>query len=135
HFRDHLALARVDHQINDRHALTVRLNGNYNTNDNSNDRISGFTQLSAASISTTRSLGGQIAERWMMDHAINEARFSYVNSIPSASYPLHAAVSIVRPNYSTEGGSSFSSVRTQTWQLSDQFSWQRGKHELKFGGE
>lgn len=135
HFRDHLALARVDHQINERHSLTARINGNDSTNDNSNDRIGGFTQPSATNISSTQSLGGQIAERMVMGSAINEARFSYVNSVPSNSYPLNAAVSIVRPNYSTEGGSSFSSVRTQTWQLSDQVTWQRGAHELKFGGD
>ncbi|HYY97653.1 MAG TPA: TonB-dependent receptor, partial [Pyrinomonadaceae bacterium] len=65
----------------------------------------------------------------------NELRLSYVNSIPSANSALDPSVSIVRTNYSTEGGSGYSWARTQTWQAADQLATQRGRHELKVGGD
>ena len=67
---------------------------------------------------------------------MNEARFSYINTVPNGSRPLgQAAVTITRPNYSTEGTSSYSFTRTQNYQLADQLAWQWGKHELRFGGD
>jgi hypothetical protein len=135
HGRDQLGLARFDYQFSQTHSLTFRLNGNRSTNDNSNDRVSGFTQPSAASLSRTQSVGAQMTDRKVWSAKLNEFRLSYVNSIPSASTPVAPQVSIVRPNYSSDGGSSYSWVRTETWQASDQLATQRGAHELKLGGD
>lgn len=128
HARDQMGLARFDFQLNPAHSLTVRLNGNRSTNDNQNDRVSGFTQPSAATLSRAQSTGAQLTDRTIWGAKVNELRLSYVNSIPSASAPLsEPQVSVVRPNYSTEGGSSYSWVRAQTWQLADQLSLPRWK--------
>lgn len=135
HARDQLGLARFDFQLSQAHSLTARLNGNRSTNDNSNDRVSGFTQPSAATFNRTQSVGAQLTDRLVRGARLNEFRLSYVNSIPSASTPVASQVSVVRPNYSTEGGSSYSWVRAQTWQASDQLATQRGAHELKIGGD
>jgi hypothetical protein len=135
HGRDEIGLARFDLQLTETHSLTARLNGNRSTNDNSNDRVGGFTQPSAATLSRAQSVGAQVTDRTVWGAAVNELRASYVNSIPSASAPVAPQVSVVRPNYSTEGGSSYSWVRTETWQLADQFALQRRAHELKFGGD
>jgi hypothetical protein len=135
HARDELGLARFDLQPSQTHSLTFRLNGNRSTNDNSNDRVSGFTQPSAATLSRTQSVGAQLTDRTTWGAKVNEFRLSYVNSLPSASAPFAPQISIVRPNYSTEGGSSYSWVRTQTWQATDQVAVQRGAHELKVGGD
>lgn len=134
HSRDYLGLARLDYAMGDTHSISLRLNANRNTNDNPNDRASGLTQPSAASISKTQSAGVQLTDRTVWDSSIvNELRASYVNSLPSATSALFPQVSIVRPAYSTEGGSSYSWARTQTWQIADQIAYQRGRHELKFG--
>jgi outer membrane receptor protein involved in Fe transport len=135
HSRDHTGLARFDYQLTNTHALTLRLNANRNTNDNPNDRVSAFTQPSAGTLSRTQGTGGQLTDRTIWGSSVNELRVSYVNSIPSATSPLSPSVSIVRPNYSTEGGSSYSWVRTQTLQVADQLSTQLGRHELKVGGD
>ncbi|MDQ1523559.1 MAG: hypothetical protein QOE47_1483, partial [Pyrinomonadaceae bacterium] len=135
HYREQLALARLDFQLNPEHSVALRANGNRSTNDNSNDRISGFLQPSAAQLSRTQSTGAQLTDRTVWGASVNELRFSYVNSIPSATSALSPQVSVVRPNYSTEGGSSYSWARTATWQLADQFTAQLGRHELKFGGD
>jgi outer membrane receptor protein involved in Fe transport len=134
-FRDYLGLLRFDYSLSDSHAISLRLNGNRNTNDNSNDRVSNFTQPSAAQISKTQALGAQLTDRTVWGRAVNELRASYVNSIPSASSALFPQVSIVRPNYSTEGGSSYSWVRSQSWQLADQLAFQFRNHDLKLGGD
>jgi outer membrane receptor protein involved in Fe transport len=134
-FRDYIGLARFDYNLSDTHSMSLRLNGNRNTNDNANDRVSNFTQPSAAQLSATQAVGAQFTDRTIWGTSVNELRVSYVNSIPSATSALFPQVSIVRPNYSTEGGSSYSWVRTQTWQVADQLAFQFGKHELKIGGD
>ncbi|HEY0377362.1 MAG TPA: TonB-dependent receptor [Pyrinomonadaceae bacterium] len=136
HFRDYIGLARFDYALSDTHSVSLRLNGNRNTNDNANDRVSGLTQPSAASVSKTQAAGLQFTDRTIWgSRAVNELRASYVNSLPSASGALFPQVSVVRPAYSTEGGSSYSWVRTQTWQLADQLALQRGRHDFKVGGD
>lgn len=135
HLLDHTGLARFDYNLSDTHSMSLRLNANRNSNDNSNDRVSNFTQPSAAQLSTTQAVGAQFTDRVVWGKTVNELRVSYVNSIPSASSALFPQVSIVRPNYSTEGGSSYSWARTQTLQVADQMAFQFGKHDLKIGGD
>ena len=136
HFRDNLALVRTDYRLSDTHNFSLRLNGNYNTNNNSNDAVSGFNQASIARRSYGQNSTGQFTDRKTWGTVMNEIRFSYINTVPSGSRPLNqAATTIIRPNYSTEGTSSFSYTRTQNYQLADQLAWQWGKHELRFGGD
>jgi outer membrane receptor protein involved in Fe transport len=136
HGRDQLGLARLDYNFNQQHSLAFRVNGNRSTNDNANDRVGGFTQPGAATLSRTQSAGAQLTDRAVWGARVNEFRLSYVNSIPSASAPLgEPRVSVVRPNYSTDGGSTYSWVRTVSWQAADQLTLQRGAHELKLGGD
>jgi outer membrane receptor protein involved in Fe transport len=135
HSRDQMGLARFDYQFSGTHSSTLRLNASRNTNDNPNDRVSGFTQPNAAALSRTQGAGGQFTDRAVWGASVNELRVSYVNSLPSASAALAPQVSVVRPSYSTEGGSAYSWARTQTWQVADQLSVQRGRHEIKVGGD
>ncbi|HYY57895.1 MAG TPA: TonB-dependent receptor, partial [Pyrinomonadaceae bacterium] len=125
---------RVDYRVNDSHTLSLRLNGHRDANDNSNDRVSGFTQPSAAQLSRTQSVGAQVTDRIVRGSSLlNEARFSYVNWIPSATAALLPQVTIVRPNVSTEGNSAYSWLRAESWQFADQLAYQHGRHELKLG--
>jgi len=136
HLRETLGLARFDYNFSDTHTTTLRINGNRSTNDNANDRVSGFTQPSAATLSKTQSVGGQFTDRTVWANSVvNELRLSYINSIPSASTPLTPQVTVTRPNYSTEGNSTYSWVRLQTWQLADQLALQKGQHDIKLGGD
>jgi len=135
HLREQTGLARFDYQVSNTHALALRLNANRGTNDNPNDRVSAFVQPSAGTLSRTQGAGGQLTDRTVWGSSVNELRLSYVNSIPSASSAAVPSVSVVRTNYSTEGGSGYSWVRTQTWQAADQFATQRGRHALKLGAD
>ncbi|HEX8709311.1 MAG TPA: TonB-dependent receptor [Pyrinomonadaceae bacterium] len=133
HFRNHLALVRADYRLSNTHTLALRLNGNRETNDNPNDRVSGLTQPSAAQLSRTQGTGVQLTDRVVWGTALNEARFGYVNWIPSASAAAFPQVTITRPNISTAGNSAYSWVRAQSWQFADQLAFQSGRHELKLG--
>jgi hypothetical protein len=135
HSRDNTGLARFDFQLTKTHAVALRLNANRNVNDNPNDRVSALVQPSAGTLSRTQGAGGQLTDRMVWGSSVNELRLSYVNSIPSAGSALAPSVSVVRPNYSIEGGSSYSWARTRSFQAADQFATQRGRHELKFGAD
>jgi outer membrane receptor protein involved in Fe transport len=136
HFRDYLGLARFDYALSNTHSVSLRLNSNRNTNDNQNDRVSGLVQPNAATVSKSQAVGFQFTDRTVWRSSIvNELRASYVNSLPSASSALLPQVSIIRPTYSTEGGSSYSWVRTETLQVADQLAFQFGYHDLKIGGD
>ncbi|MFL6257394.1 MAG: carboxypeptidase regulatory-like domain-containing protein [Pyrinomonadaceae bacterium] len=135
HLREQMGLARIDYQLGSEHSIALRLNANRSTNDNSNDRVSALVQPSAGTLSRTQSAGAQATDRTVWGSTVNELRVSYVNSIPSASSALDPSVSIVRTNYSTEGGSGYSWARTQSWQAADQLATQRGRHEIKVGGD
>jgi outer membrane receptor protein involved in Fe transport len=135
-FRDYLGLLRFDYALNNTHAMSLRLNANRNLNDNQNDRVSGLVQPSAASVSKSQGVGFQFTDRTVWNSSIvNELRASYVNSLPSASSALFPQVSVIRPTYSTEGGSSYSWVRTETWQVADQLAFQFRHHDIKVGGD
>lgn len=133
--RDTLALARIDHRVRDDHWVALRLNGSRDTNTNANDRVGGLTQPSAAATSRSQTAAGQITDTVTGGSWVNEFRAGYVNAVPSNSAPPAPQVGAVRSGYSTEGGSSFSFVRTEVYQAADQLSWTRGAHSFKFGGD
>jgi hypothetical protein len=133
--REQTGLARFDYQFSNTHTVALRLNANRSTNDNANDRVSALVQPSAGTLSHTQGAGAQVTDRTVWGSTVNELRVSYVNAIPSASSALDPSVSVVRTNYSTEGGSGYSWARTQTWQAAEQLAAQHGRHELKFGGD
>lgn len=133
--REHLALARFDYRFDETHSLSARVNGNYGTNNNTNDAVSGFTQPSAARLSVTQGVATQVTDRKIWGTRVNEFRFSYSNIVPSSSTALFPQVTVTRPNYATEGNSSFSAVRSQNFQAADVFAAQFGNHDLKFGAD
>lgn len=134
-FNEWYALARIDHQINQNHAVSLRLNGNYGQNTNANDRVSGFTQPSAAQTSSNQAAGAQLSLRSSLGRSWNEFRANYIDSIPNSSRAVNPQVSIVRSSYSTEGGSAYTWVRMQNVQLSDVLAFQSGRHNVKLGGD
>ena len=127
------ALARLDQRWNETHTSSLRLNGNFSGNDNVNDRIGGFTQASAAQMSKQQAAGAQFTDHASGTRWVNEARYAYSNYIPSSTQALVPQISIVRPNYSTDGGSTNSWVRAQSHDAANVFTWTPGSHYVKVG--
>ncbi len=117
------------------HSLTFRLNANRGDNDNPNDRVGGFVQPNAAQLSITQSVGSQAALNSVFGTAVNQFRISYANTIPSNTRALYPQISIVKPNFSTEGGSANSIVRTETAQVGDVYNWNSRRHSFHGGGD
>lgn len=134
-FDDHVALARIDHRFTDAHWSALRLNGQRETNTNSNDRVGGLLQPNAATLSKAQTIGAQWTDTLTRARWVNEWRAGYVNAVPSNTVPVNAQVGVVRPGYSTEGTSSFTMIRTEVYQAANQLSWTVGRHNLKAGGD
>jgi hypothetical protein len=134
-YTDNLAMAKIDHRWSDDHWLSLRLNGHRDTNTNTNDRVGGLIQRSAANLSVTQAIGVQVSDTKTWGTVVNEIRAGYVNAVPSSSMPQSAGLVVNRPGYSTEGSATYSSNRTEVYQLADQISWQHGSHTLKAGGD
>lgn len=135
HQDEWLALARVDHRWNRRHSLTLRLNAQHWTNDNSNDRISGFTQPSAMQLNYGQSAGVQANWRAAGPRMLNEVRLSWTAYTPSATRTLYPSVAVVRPSYSIEGGSANTWVHARAAQISETAGWQTGRHQIHAGAD
>jgi hypothetical protein len=134
-FRDNLAMVKLDHRFTDTHWLSARVNSHRDTNTNPNDRVGGLLQPSAANLSVGQAVSGQLSDTITRGAIVNEFRAGYINAIPSSTTPRDPQTSIVRPGYSTEGAFTYSTARTEVYQLADQISWQRGTHTLKAGAD
>ncbi len=134
-FKDNLALAKFDFRFSDTHWISARANGHRDSNNNANDNVGGLKQPSGMTMTKGQATSGQITDTKVWGSLVNEFRAGYTNSLPSNGYPLFPQIAISRPGYSTEGGSSYSSARTEVYQLANQVSWQHGKHTVKAGGD
>lgn len=134
-YSDNLALAKLDHRWSDSHWLSLRLNGHRDTNTNTNDRVGGLIQPSAANLSVTQAIGVQVSDTKTWGSVVNEVRAGYVNAVPSSSSPQSPSIVVNRPGYSTEGSATYSTNRTEVYQLADQISWQHATHSVKAGGD
>lgn len=134
-YEDNQALVKLDHRFSDAHWATLRLNGHRDSNTNANDRVGGLNQPSVALFNATQGLGAQASDTQTWGTVVNEFRAGYVNSVPSSSSPLTAGLVVSRPGVSTEGAATYSTNRTEVYQVADQISWQKGRHALKFGGD
>lgn len=134
-FSDNLALLKLDQRFSDSHWLSARVSGARDRNSNPNDAVGGLVQQSAARYSLGQTVSSQITDNTIWGGVVNELRIGYINAVPSNTVPLEPQVVVQRPGYSTEGYASYSTARTEVYQVADQISWQHGAHTLKAGGD
>lgn len=134
-FREWYAFLHLDQHFSERHSLSFRLNGNRNQNNNVNDRVGGFMQVSTAQFSKQQSVGSQVTDRLQIGDAMNEFRTAYTNYVPSSTQSAFPQTVIVHPSYSTEGDANNSWLRSQSYHIGDVVMLQRGRHSLKFGAD
>lgn len=130
-----MGLTRLDKKWNDREFTTLRINGDFLTTNNLNDNVGGFVQASAAKIDVQQSVAAQVTQRSVFATWLNDFRFSFASALPLWNTPVTPSISIVRPSYSTTGGSATEHVRTQTYQVSDTVSKSWRSHSFVYGSE
>ncbi|HEY7097642.1 MAG TPA: carboxypeptidase regulatory-like domain-containing protein [Terriglobales bacterium] len=135
HTSDYYGLLRFDHKFTETNSLTARFNGNHYEGNNVNDRISGFNQPSTGRFARVQAWGGQISDLAVIGRTVNQARFSFEDFFPDSATPLDPSVGVVRPNYSTEGYSTYNWVHAQTYNFADTVMFRRGRHSFQVGGE
>jgi hypothetical protein len=131
----YMGLLRLDRKWSDREFTTVRLNGDFLKSNNLNDVVGGFVQANAARNDIQQSAAGQITQRSMFGAWLNDFRISYSNSLPLWYTPITSSIQIVRPSYSTSGGSAVEHLRAQAWQAAETISKTFGAHLFTAGGD
>jgi Carboxypeptidase regulatory-like domain/TonB dependent receptor-like, beta-barrel len=129
------ALGRVDHSFGSSESLTARFNASHTSSNNPNNAVGGFVQPSAGVTDRTQSAAGDLALNSQFGHGVNQLQFQYVNALPYVTTPSDPEVEIIRPSYSTEGGSTALILRTQTEDLKEQYAASLGAHDLRAGVE
>lgn len=137
HYQQQLFIARVDHQINDRHTLTGRANFDLFSDTNPADAVGGNALASAARTFNRRAYAAQLAETAVISAAaVNEARVQLQLGSPITEFrPAAPATQFVRPGFATEGESRAATLINHQYQFADTLSLTRGSHYLRAGGD
>jgi len=137
---------RLDHNLNNNHRLTFRINASPSTvtgiEVSGEDQPFGQNAYSRTSQQTYRDVAGMFQDTWTLGNdKVNEFRFQYARrglsyfyntKIPGGSDP---AINI--PGYAYFGREPYSLIQRveQRFQFTDNFSWTVGHHNMKFGGD
>src|ERR1039458_721975 len=135
---------RLDHNVSNNNRLTFRFNASPSTvtgiEVSGQDQPFGQNAYSRTSQQTYRDWAGVVQDTWTLGNSkVNELRFQYAKrglsyfyntTIPGGSDP---AVNI--PGFAYFGREPYSYIqRTEgRYQFTDNFSWTRGRHGMKFG--
>ena len=137
---------RLDHTVNDRNGITLRVNVSPSTVNgievSGQDQPFGQNAYSRTSQQTYRDATGVFQDRWILsNNKVNEFLFQYSRrglsyfyntAIPGGSDP---AVNI--PGFAYFGREPFSYIQRteQRYQFTDNLTWVLGNHTFKFGGD
>jgi outer membrane receptor protein involved in Fe transport len=134
-FHQDLFLARLDHQINASHALSLRSNFDRFDDTNPNDGVGGNSLPSTARIFARRTYSTQLSETWTVNsNTINEARFQFQLASPITQFTaVSPSIQIVRTGLATEGESRYGSLINHQYQFADTVSLNHGHHALRMG--
>jgi hypothetical protein len=136
---------RLDHYFNNSHRLMLRGGASPSTTTGIQVNAQGPTQnfgqnaYSRTSEQIFRDAGGTAQHLWTLSaDKVNELRFQYARRgllYTFSSDPNGDNVAVNIPGFAFIGREPFSFVRRveQRYQFTDNFSWQRGRHGLKFG--
>jgi Carboxypeptidase regulatory-like domain/TonB dependent receptor len=137
---------RLDHNIGSNHRLSFRANVSPSTvtgiEVSGQDQPFGQNAFSRTSQQTYRDVAGVFQDTWTIGvNKVNEFRFQYARrglsyfyntEIPAGSDP---AINITGVAYFGREPYSFIQRTEQRYQVSDNFSWTVGRHNMKFGAD
>jgi outer membrane receptor protein involved in Fe transport len=134
---------RLDHNVNVNNRITLRANVSPSTvtgiEVNGENQTFGQNSYSRTSQQTYRDVTGVFQDTWTIGtNKINEFRFQYARrglSYFYSSAPGGQDVAVNIPGFAYFGREPYSYIqRTEgRYQFTDNFSWTRGRHGMKFG--
>jgi len=125
---------RVDYALNDKNTLIARYSFNHSTTEN--DGVRGFSLPERAYNSNFTQHQIQLTETAVLSPTvINETRFQYVQQ-KNESLGNNAVPTTQVSSAFTGGGSQIGhrQIEEKRWELQNFTQWQRGTHNIKFGG-
>ena len=137
---------RIDHNLSSNNRLTLR--GNVSPSTVSGIEVSGQDQpfgqnaYSRTSQQTYRDVAGVAQDTWTVGtNKVNEFRFQYARRGLSYSYntkiPGGSTPAVNIPGFAYFGREPYSYIQRveNRYQFTDNFSWTKGNHATKFGGD
>ncbi len=134
---------RIDHNINSNNRITLRGNVSPSTvtgiEVNGENQTFGQNSYSRTSQQTYRDAAGIFQDTWTIGNdRVNEFRFQYARRGLSYFYsnaPGGSDVAVNIPGYAYFGREPYSFIQRteQRYQFTDNFSWTKGQHGMKFG--
>lgn len=134
-FGQTLFLARLDHQLSARNALTFRGNFDRFTDTNPQDGVSGNNLPTTARPFTKNTYAAAVTETaYISAHVINEARFQWQLASPITQFtPVNPGPQLAQAGIFTSGDSRFAALLNHQYEEADTLSMVHGKHVLKVG--
>jgi len=136
---------RIDHNINTNNRIMLRGNVSPSTvtgiEVNGENQTFGQNSYSRTSQQTYRDVSGVFQDTWTVgSNKINEFRFQYARrglSYFYSSAPGGADIAVNIPGFAYFGREPYSYIQRteQRYQFTDNFSWTRGQHGMKFGAD
>jgi Carboxypeptidase regulatory-like domain/TonB dependent receptor len=137
---------RLDHNVSANNRLTLR--GNVSPSTVTGIEVSGQDQpfgqnaYSRTSQQTYRDAAGVAQDTWTLGNSkVNEFRFQYarrgLNYFYNTQIPGGADPAVNIPGFAYFGREPYSYIQRveNRYQFTDNFSWTRGRHDTKFGGD
>jgi outer membrane receptor protein involved in Fe transport len=136
-YKQTLGMLRVDHQLGTANHLLLRGNIDRFTDTNPADAVGGIALPSAARTFRRSTSSLQLSDTTVINSTMfNEARLIRQSGDPITEFePQRPSTQFVRPGLSTEGESRSAKLFNKQWQFADTFSWTRGTHFLRAGGD
>lgn len=135
--RQALFLARLDHQLNPDHLLSLRLNFDRLTDNNPADAVGGLNLPSTARIFRRRTYSAQLSETATLSpHAVNQIHLQWQLGSPITQFdPLNPSPQFVFPGVATVGESRAADLQNHQYEIGDTWSWTAGRHALRLGAD
>jgi hypothetical protein len=141
HYRGWLALARLDHQINDKNNVFLRLNADSFRDTNPNGIVGGNSLPTVARTFTRRTYQGEIGETATISPTLmNTARLQFqlaspITQFDPAIFGTQFQVPITGVGTFTTGTSQSALLMNRQYEVTDTVSATHSRHILKFGGD
>jgi hypothetical protein len=134
---------RLDHNISNNNRITLRANVSPSTvtgiEVNGENQTFGQNSFSRTSQQTYRDVAGIFQDTWTIGNdKVNEFRFQYARrglSYFFSNAPGGSDVAVNIPGFAYFGREPYSYIQRteERYQFTDNFSWTRGRHGMKFG--